>query len=101
MPIVCTPSPGCTTSPQALVQGWRRRPICWRRHGHTDHGLQERARVKLIEVEERIADLEVIRDTLREAIDAGCDDLITCAGQPCCPLPFTELARRDHQEPPR
>ncbi|SEG84930.1 DNA-binding transcriptional regulator, MerR family [Thermomonospora echinospora] len=69
------------------------------RHGHTDHGLRERAWVKLIEVEERIADLKVIRDTLREAIDAGCDDLITCVGQPHCPLPFTELARRDRQEP--
>lgn len=69
-------------------------------HGRRESGLQERARVKLIEVEERIADLEVIRGALREAIDAGCDDLITCAGQPCCPLPFTELARRDHQERP-
>ncbi|GAA2070737.1 MerR family transcriptional regulator [Actinomadura alba] len=64
-------------------------------HGRRDAGLLERARLKLIEVEERIADLEIIRATLREAIDAGCDDLIACAGQPCCPLPFADLAHPD------
>lgn len=63
------------------------------RHGAADAGLQERARVKLREVDRRIADLQVIRSTLQQAIDAGCDDLISCAGQPCCPLPFAELAR--------
>ncbi|WP_406313322.1 MerR family transcriptional regulator [Streptosporangium sp. NBC_01639] len=68
------------------------------RHGQRDAGLQERARVKLIEVEERIADLEVIGATLREAIDAGCDDLVVCAGQPCCPLPFADLARPDQEQ---
>ncbi|MFI2646425.1 hypothetical protein [Micromonospora fulviviridis] len=39
-----------------------------------------------------MADLTVIRDTLRAAISAGCDDLIACAGSSCCPLPFAELA---------
>lgn len=64
------------------------------RHG-TPSGLQERARAKLIEVEQRIADLQIIRTALAEALETGCDDLMTCAGQPCCPLPFTGLARPD------
>ncbi len=33
-----------------------------------------------------------IADTLRAALDAGCADLMDCAGQPQCPLPFAELA---------
>jgi hypothetical protein len=33
----------------------------------------------------------VIQTTLRAAVKAGCDDLIACAGEPCCPLPFVEL----------
>lgn len=62
------------------------------RHGRRrDTGLQARAEAKLAEVERKIADLVVIRDTLREAVDAGCDDLIACADTPCCPLPFAEL----------
>lgn len=70
-------------------------------HGHHDTGLQERARRKLIEVERRIADLQIIRTTLHAAVEAGCDDLLACAQQPCCPLPFTELAHPDPQEQPR
>jgi MerR family transcriptional regulator, mercuric resistance operon regulatory protein len=63
------------------------------RHGRRrDAGLQARAKAKLAEVERRLADLTVIRDTLRQALAAGCDDLITCADSPCCPLPFAELA---------
>jgi DNA-binding transcriptional MerR regulator len=62
--------------------GVRRRPS----------GLQARAADKLAEVEQRIADLTVIRDTLREALDAGCDDLFECADSECCPLPFSDLA---------
>ncbi|MGH3388841.1 MAG: MerR family transcriptional regulator [Actinomadura sp.] len=57
------------------------------RHRH-DAGLRERARDKLVEVERRIADLQIIRSTLHEAINAGCDDLMACAAEPCCPLPF-------------
>ena len=56
-----------------------------------DAGLQERAHTKLVEVEERIADLVTIRDTLRAAIDAGCADLIACAGNDCCPIPFETI----------
>lgn len=64
------------------------------RHGHRQGaaGLQARTRAKLAEVEQKIADLVVIRDTLRQAVAAGCNDLITCAGTPGCPLPFAELA---------
>ena len=61
-------------------------------HGRrVDAGLQARAAAKLAEVEQKITDLAVIRDTLREAVDAGCDDMLACAGSPCCPLPFTDL----------
>lgn len=50
--------------------------------------LQDRARDKLAEVEAKIADLGVIRDTLIAALDAGCEDLIKCAELPQCPLPI-------------
>ena len=63
------------------------------RHGQRpDAGLHQRAGSKLAEVEARIADLEVIRGSLRAALDAGCDDLVECAQTPDCPLPFAELA---------
>ena len=55
-------------------------------------GLQARAGVKLAEVEAKIADLAVIRDTLRAAIIAGCDDLFACSHPPSCPLSFDELS---------
>ena len=42
----------------------------------------------------KIADLTTIRDTLRAALDAGCDDLETCAGHDHCPLPFDEPGPR-------
>ena len=62
------------------------------RHGKLiDAGLQQRAREKLVEVEERIRDLETIRDNLSAAIDAGCDDLVACASAECCPIPFTAI----------
>jgi DNA-binding transcriptional MerR regulator len=60
--------------------------------GHTDFGLGQRAAVKLAEIEAKIADLSVIAGTLRAALEAGCADLIDCAGQPQCPLPFADLA---------
>ena len=62
------------------------------RHGGPDSGLQNRARVKLAEVETKIADLQVIAATLRAAVAAGCDDLVACAGEPCCPIPFATIA---------
>ena len=62
------------------------------RHTGRDSGLQARAAQKLVEVEARIADLQLIRANLRAAIDAGCDDLHQCAGSDCCPIPFVDLA---------
>ena len=59
-----------------------------------DAGLQARAAAKLAEVEERISDLVTIRDNLRAALDAGCADLITCAGTDCCPIPFATITTR-------
>jgi MerR family mercuric resistance operon transcriptional regulator len=61
-------------------------------HRRADAGLQARAQAKLAEVEAKIADLRAIADNLRAAADAGCDDLITCAGQACCPIPFATIA---------
>ncbi len=64
-----------------------------RRRGR-DSGLQARAREKLVAGEARISDLAAIRDNLRAAIDAGCDDLHQCATSDCCPVPFAEIATR-------
>ncbi len=63
------------------------------RHGRGDAGLQTRVQAKLAEVYQKIDDLGVIRDTLRSAVAAGCDDLVTCAASPCCPLPFADLVK--------
>ena len=60
------------------------------RHGG-DTSLQSRARAKLVEVEERIADLATIRSTLLAALEAGCEDLHECATIGCCPIPFGAL----------
>jgi DNA-binding transcriptional MerR regulator len=68
--------------------------------GHHHHGaaqsggLHDRAKGKLAEIEQKITDLIVIRDTLRAAVAAGCDDLATCATNEACPLPFADLAAR-------
>jgi DNA-binding transcriptional MerR regulator len=62
------------------------------RHGRLESGLQARAAAKLEDVEAKIADLTVIADSLRTALDVGCDDLVECAGTPGCPLPFADLA---------
>ena len=67
--------------------------------GRMRDGLQARATAKLAEVEARMADLTVIRDTLRAALDAGCDDLMACAQSECCPLPFAELVAPPRRRP--
>lgn len=59
------------------------------RHGS---GLQAKTEAKLAQVEQKIADLTVIRDSLMEARDAGCDDLVACAGSQCCPIPFLQIS---------
>ncbi len=62
------------------------------RHGRRpEPGLQVSARAKLAEVETKITDLQVIAGTLRSALDAGCDDLVACAGNSCCPIPFATI----------
>ncbi|WP_144128055.1 MerR family DNA-binding protein [Catellatospora sichuanensis] len=45
----------------------------------SDTSLQKRAATKLVEIETKIADLRTIAANLRTALDAGCDDLTTCA----------------------
>ena len=62
--------------------------------------LQAGAAAKLAEVEQRIADLGVIRDTLRQALDAGCDNPLECADNPCGPIPFAALASGEDAQPP-
>ncbi|WP_217441256.1 MerR family transcriptional regulator [Nocardia barduliensis] len=52
-----------------------------------DTGLQARAAAKLAEVD---AELTTVRDTLRAALAAGCDDLNSYSESPCCPVPFTD-----------
>ena len=64
------------------------------RHGRrADAGLRSRAQAKLAEVEAKIADLQIIAGTLRAALDAGCDDLVACASEACCPIPFAIIAQ--------
>ncbi|MFH5228188.1 MerR family transcriptional regulator [Antrihabitans spumae] len=57
-----------------------------------DAGLHARAVVKLAEIDEKLTELMTVRDTLRAAIEAGCDNLLECAESSCCPLPFTKQA---------
>jgi DNA-binding transcriptional MerR regulator len=61
------------------------------RHRNDESGLTAKAQAKLAEVDQRIADLQVMRETLQATIDAGCDDLVSCAEAGCCPLPFADL----------
>jgi DNA-binding transcriptional MerR regulator len=62
------------------------------RHGRRPAGLQARAAAKLAEVDQKIADLIVIRESLQQAVTAGCDDLVSCGQSEECPLPFAQLA---------
>ena len=64
------------------------------RHRHPTPDLQERALRKLAEVEQKLHDLNAIRDTLRQVIAARCDSLTTCTCAEC-PLPFADLAQGD------
>jgi MerR family transcriptional regulator, mercuric resistance operon regulatory protein len=62
------------------------------RHGRRpDASLHAKAVTKLAEIEQRIADLQVIADTLRVALDVGCDDVMACAASADCPLQFADL----------
>ncbi|MGW3278650.1 MerR family transcriptional regulator [Nocardia rhamnosiphila] len=59
-----------------------------RRSRRRDGGLRARVAVKLAEVDAELAELSAVRDTLRAAQDAGCDNLLVCSGTPGCPVPF-------------
>lgn len=59
-----------------------------------DAGLQVRAAAKLDEVDAKLAELTAVRDTLRAALNAGCDDLIVCSEIPGCPVPFDTTEHR-------
>jgi len=61
-----------------------------RRHGDAD--LHTSVEAKLDEVRSRIEDLRVVESSLEAALTAGCRDLEECAGSPCCPIPFPQLA---------
>ncbi|MCO1659959.1 MerR family transcriptional regulator [Pseudonocardia humida] len=61
------------------------------RRRHPTPDLQQRARAKLAEVEDRMADLARIRDGLLQVVRARCDSLTNCTC-PDCPLPFVEPA---------
>ncbi|MFI5715044.1 hypothetical protein [Nocardia sp. NPDC051750] len=52
---------------------------------HPTPGLHARAAAKLAEVD---AEFAAVRDRLRAASAAGCDDLFTCSESPGCPVPF-------------
>lgn len=65
-----------------------------RHHHGPGAGLQSRTEAKLAEVDQKIADLHVIRDSLIAARDAGCDDLVQCAQSECCPIPFVQIVTR-------
>lgn len=58
----------------------RRTPEVGHHHGKPRLALQARARDKLEVVDARISDLQTIRATLIDAMDAGCDDLVSCRG---------------------
>lgn len=63
-------------------------------HGDAASGLQSRTEAKLAEIDQKVADLEVMRSTLVAARDAGCDDLLHCAKADGCPIPFVEIGTR-------
>jgi DNA-binding transcriptional MerR regulator len=65
-----------------------------RHHHDSGGGLQSRTEAKLAEVDQKIADLQVIRASLVAARDAGCDDLVQCASSECCPIPFVQIGIR-------
>jgi hypothetical protein len=64
------------------------------RHRHGAVGLSARTETKLVEVDQKISDLQTIRASLVAARDAGCDDLLRCAESECCPIPFAQIATR-------
>ncbi|MBF6172292.1 MerR family transcriptional regulator [Nocardia blacklockiae] len=58
-------------------------------------GLRTHAAAKLTEIDAKLAELTAVRDTLRAALAAGCDDLLTCSTVPDCPVPFDAMDRTE------
>jgi DNA-binding transcriptional MerR regulator len=65
-----------------------------RHHHGAGSGLPSRTEAKLAEVDQKVADLHVIRASLIAARDAGRDDLVQCAESECCPIPFVQIGTR-------
>lgn len=61
---------------------------------HPSADLQHRARAKLDEIDRKLRDLTLIRDSLAQVIAAQCDSLTACTCTDC-PLPFSGLAEGD------
>jgi DNA-binding transcriptional MerR regulator len=59
--------------------------------------LAERLAARLAQVESSIAELQLVATTIRATLDAGCTDLIECAGLPRCPAPFQPTGRANPQ----
>jgi len=55
-----------------------------------DRSLADRARAKVTDLDRRIEELTAAREILRSTVDAGCTDLMTCAHDPRCPVPFDD-----------
>ncbi|MEV6325366.1 MerR family transcriptional regulator [Nocardia sp. NPDC051787] len=60
-----------------------------------DQGLQARASAKLAGIDAKVAELTAVRDTLRAALEAGCDDLTVCSENRGCPVPFDSDTNSD------
>jgi len=60
------------------------------RRAHPTAQLRDRAVSKLAEVDQKMADLATIRNSLQQVINAQCDSLsgCTCAD---CPVPFADI----------
>lgn len=53
---------------------------------HDTHDVRERAEAKIREIDEKMNALHAMRSSLERVIDAGCDSLIACTGDRCCPI---------------
>ena len=61
------------------------------RRGHPTPELHARAATKIGEIDQKIADLMTIRESLQKVVDARCSSLTGCE---CvdCPIPYADLA---------
>ena len=60
---------------------------------HPAPNLRQRAVEKVAEIDAKIADLQVIRRSLTQVVDARCDSLTNCTCADC-PIPFPTIAAR-------